>query len=316
MKIPISPFSQAAHKRRSAPARSWALTAGLMISGTIFVSEVYATALTPAQASGLDLGAFSAYALVHIGSATLGWNSGPVNGDILFGQGLTANLSGGNSGGLGTGYKGYTDNTSHISGALQNPFTFLSASTSLTELAATVASDVSNYASGLTATQTFSSISNGATITGNGGLNVINVTKIQDAAFTIVGTADDYFIFNVSDKIHTNRTMTLSGGVLPSHVLYNLTGTGTVLQTAGGNSLVGTFLASNGGAFTFSSLNLNGELINIGGNIQLVSGSQIQTASGFEVPVSATPEPGTLSMLFGAGTLLSAVFVRRSKLTC
>ena len=62
---------------------------------------------------------------------------------------------------------------------------------------------------------------------------------------------------------------------LASHVLWNLTGTGTVFKTAGGNASVGTFLAVNGGDFQFSNLSLNGALINGGGHIQFVSGSHM-----------------------------------------
>jgi hypothetical protein len=80
--------------------------------------------------------------------------------------------------------------------------------------------------------------------------------------------------------------MSLSGGVTASHILWNLTGTGTVLQTSGGNVLVGTFLATNGGAFQFSELQLTGELINTGGNIQLVSGNHTLIQAGFTVPVT------------------------------
>ncbi len=59
-----------------------------------------AAQITAAEASGLNLGADNDYALIDLGNTTLGWNSGPVEGNVLLGQGLTANLSGGNDGGL------------------------------------------------------------------------------------------------------------------------------------------------------------------------------------------------------------------------
>ena len=115
-------------------------------------------------------------------------------------------------------------------------------------------------------------------------MNVIDVGSIQNATLTINGSANDYFIFNVSTGIQTNHVMTLTGGVTASHILWNLTGTGTVLQTSGGDVLVGTFLATNGGAFQFSELQLTGALINTGGNIQLVSGNHTLTQAGFTPP--------------------------------
>ncbi len=236
--------------------------------------------------SSLNLGTDSGYIFIDTGATHLGWNAYQLDGNVLFGQGLTVQLSGGNDGGLGAGYSVYEDSTVNVSGSLQNPLTFVTVPTSQTAAAAATAQSVSQSASGLTATQTFSSINNNQTINGNGGLNVIDVGSIQNANLTINGSANDYFVFNVSGQIQTNQVMTLIGGVTASHILWNLTGTGTVLQTSGGNVLVGTFLATNGGGFQFSELQLTGELINTGGNIQLVSGNHTLTQAGFTPPPS------------------------------
>jgi hypothetical protein len=93
--------------------------------------------------------------------------------------------------------------------------------------------------------------------------------------------------------------MILAGGVTASDILFNFTGTGTVLQTSGGNCsgktcLYGTFLATDGGGFQFSNLNLTGELINTDGNIQLVSGSEVTA------PPVVTPLPAAFP-LFATG---------------
>ncbi len=125
---------------------------------------------------------------------------------------------------------------------------------------------------------------------------MIDVANIQNANITLSGNANDIFVFNVTGGIQTNRTISLSGGVDASHVLFNLTGTGTVFQTSGGDNLVGTYLATDGGRFQFSELNLNGELINTGGNVQFVSGSKIPTGTPFTV----VPEPGSALLLFTA----------------
>ena len=235
----------------------------------------------PCGAPGLSLGTDSSYIFIDTGATHLGWNAYQLDGSVLFGQGLTVSLSGGNNGGLGAGYSVFLDPTVSISGNLQNPLTFVTVPTSQTAAAAATAQSVSTFASGLAATQTFTTINNNLTINGSGGLNVIDVGSIQNANLTINGSTSDYFVFNVTGGIQTNRVMTLTGGVTASHILWNLTGTGTVLQTSGGDVLVGTFLATDGGAFQFSELQLNGELINTGGNIQLVSGNHTLTQVGW-----------------------------------
>jgi len=160
----------------------------MMVLSAALVAVPAAAQITPTEANGLNLGSD-------------GWNSGPVAGYVLFGQHLTAKLSGGNNGGISNG-------------------------------------DVSNYASTLAAAQTFTIINNMTAITG---------------------------------APHTNRAMTLSGGVRPSHMLFNLTDTaGNVPQTSGG------------------------ELINTDGNVQLVSGSSPPIAAGFKArsaPLRLTPPP-------------------------
>jgi PEP-CTERM motif len=273
----------------------------------LVLTALPARALTPAQQAGLDLGMDNNYAFIDIGPTTLGWNSGPIAGSVLFGNGLTANLSGGNNGGLTNGGILYYDNTVTISGSLQNPVTEVQVGTSVTDAAANIAHSVSDYAASLSATQTFTNITGTATISGNGDLNVIDANSIQNANLTLSGSASDYFVFNISDMIQTNQPMTLSG-VDPSHILFNLTGTGMVLfQTSGGNLLYGTYLAANGGRFQFSNLDLTGQLINIGGDVQFVSGSQIPVHTPFIVPEPAS----TTLLLIGVGALAVACWRRR-----
>jgi hypothetical protein len=132
------------------------------------------------------------------------------------------------------------------------------------------------------------------------------VANIQNAKLTLSGNANDFFVFNVSNAIQTNQAMALSGGVLASHVLFNLTGAGTVFQTSGGDASFGTYLATHGGRFQFSNLVLNGALINTGGDVQFVSGAKIPTFTPFVVPV-----PAAIWLLGSGLTGLVAVARRR-----
>jgi hypothetical protein len=240
-------------------------------------------ALAETYYGGLNLGIDAYYAFIDVGQTNLFW-SGPIAGNVLFGQGLKISLSGGNNGGA-SGSVQY-DPTTRSSGELQYPIKALPVPTSVTSAALTTAQNVSKYAASLAATQTFGNITNSQVISGNGGLNVVNVANVLNAKLTLSGTAGDIFVINVSGRIETNQPMTLSGGVLPSHVLFNLTGRSGNLLNSGGNVLYGTYLATNGGSFNCSQLDLTGALINIGGNVLFAGGSKITSApfAPFQLP--------------------------------
>jgi hypothetical protein len=249
--------------------------------------------------NGADL---TNYAFAALGPYTVEWNSGPVAGNTLFGQGETVNLSGGNNGGLTNGGKLYKDSSVIVNGSLQNPITQTSISEVQTRTDLNEAVAIATYARNLAADATIT----GNTITGVGGgnLTVVNAGSLQNIPLTITGTAGDYFVINV-DSLQTNAAMTLGGGVTASHILWNFTGnaTGNVFQTSGGDTVYGTFLSALGsGSYDFSNLNLTGELINTTGIVQLVSGSSISTQASFQV-LTATPEPASF-VLFGAGLLI------------
>jgi hypothetical protein len=117
----------------------------------LLLPNASADSLTLAQAAGLNLGIDTNYALIDLGNTTLGWNSGPIAGSVLFGQGLTANVSGGDNGGLTNGGVLNFDSTAHIPGSLQNPITEILVPMDTTNTALTTAQNISNYASSLAA---------------------------------------------------------------------------------------------------------------------------------------------------------------------
>jgi hypothetical protein len=270
-------------------------TADTNLANHLCAIEALAAAYGGAAPS-LNLGIDAYYALIDLGATTLLWN-GPIAGNVLVGQGLQAQLSGNKGGGLGGGAifsdstnvwaikNGaiFSDSTANIQAPPENQPPTLAVPTSVTSAALTAAQAVSSYAATLPATPSTTPVSgnfnNGpTTITGNGGLNVVYVANIRNTQLTLSGTANDIFVINVSGGIQ-NQTMTLSGGVTASHVLFNLTGTsGNVLQTGGGSALYGTYLATHGGQFECAQLNLTGALINIGGNVHLVSGPSMTFA--------------------------------------
>jgi len=278
------------------------------IFAAALLGTVAFAASVPAHAGSLSLGTLTNYALVDLGSGTtIGQNSGPVTGNELLGNGVTAAFAGGNNGQItGTLYYDNTVGGTSTFGQLHNAPTTSLVSTSVTSQAFSYAQSASSYAASLTATQTYGNISTATTFTGNGGLNVIDVTNIQNAPLTLSGNGNDRFVINVSGTFNTNQTMTLSG-INASQILFNFTGTsGNVFQTSGGDSLYGTFLAADGGASQFSNLNLDGSLINTDGNVQFVSGSKITAFASFNAP--AAPEPSTIA-IFGFG-VLSLAYLR------
>lgn len=256
----------------------------------------------PAAAVGIDLGSNAGYALVFLSpDGKLKVNSGPIIGDILTGNGATVTSSGGGDGEVIGRF--FVDPT--VSGSLltklEHPETAITVPAAVAQTALDDALAAKSAANALAATQSFGTISGTMSISGNGGMNVIQATKLDNATLTLTGTVNDYFVFNIADQVHTNRAMTLAG-VLPTNILWNLNGTDTVLKTAGGNVLYGTFLTTTGD-FQFSGLDLTGRLINTGGDIQFVSNSAMALA---------VPEPAPAALL-ALGLAGLALVRRRSR---
>ncbi|HXR07897.1 MAG TPA: collagen-binding domain-containing protein [Candidatus Acidoferrum sp.] len=82
----------------------------------------------------------------------------------------------------------------------------------------------------MTPTQVFGTIRRPTLITGNGGVNVIDINGNITDSLLLSGSAKDVFFINVSGTIDLRgrATLAVADGVTAGAVLYNLTGTGTV----------------------------------------------------------------------------------------
>ena len=264
------------------------------------------------------------YAVVSVGSpmATMNQNSGPISGAVLVGIGSGTNSSGGGNGAItgGVDNSGPPFATGNLFQGLQNKPSVTNVAATIGNTAFADAAALSAAASALTPTVTLGNISGARTFVGNGDLNVIDIGTWGSPAVMLVGGPDDFFVFNLT-SFGTSNTPFNIGSVDPSHILWNLTGTsGNIFQTSGCGSATtfpscqfGTFLATRGGNFQFSNLRLTGQLINTGGGIQFVSGSQIPNFVPFappEPPPAPVPDGGMTLMLLG-GALVGLESLRR-----
>jgi hypothetical protein len=280
-------------------------------SGALVLVATLAT--VPASAAVLTEGTvLPNYAVVSVGpNSSIMVNSGPITGNVLLGDGNTSSSSGGGNGQV----TGVVDVSPPASGDflahIQIAPTIVTVASSVGTQAFADANTLSAEASAFAPTQTFSTISGGQTITGNGGVNVIDVNSISNG-FTLSGGPNDIFVFNVGGTFGTvNNPMVLSG-VSASNILFNFTATsGNVFQTSGGGVEFGTYLATDGGNFQFSNLDLTGQLINTDGHIQFVSGSSISGVP-FGVPAPLIGH-GLLVLLAVGGMLFGARLLERGK---
>lgn len=120
-------------------------------------------------------------------------------------------------------------------------------------------------------TQSFAGINRNTTVTGNGCINIISVTGDitlnSNKILTIRGTADDYFIFNITGHLMVSgNARIVLDGLNPHQVLFNMIGANEVVDIDGNASADGTFLNTTG------EVNLQG---NAGGRGAYYSGGPL-----------------------------------------
>ena len=138
-----------------------------------------------------------------------------------------------------------------------------------------IALAVNALAGTLKANVTYSSVTSNTTVTGSSGLNVINVKgniNLSNAALTLNGPANAYFVLNVSGSITLSGSgaIKVGGSALSSRVLINMT-SGSAISTGAGDIVEGTLLApASGGSLAGGFGNLL-----LGGNFSLMPGTQV-----------------------------------------
>jgi len=255
------------------------------------------------RAQLINLGDAANFAGLELGSSvfTISKNTTIVNGNVGVDSNQDLSFSGGGTingsiyGGDGTSFA--ISGSPSISGG-----TFTNSSLVLQAVAD--ATSAASYYAGLAANESVSAsiFSNGGTITGSGGLNVIDVTggiNLSRSTLTLSGTASDTFVINVTGGIDLSRSNIVLSGINPDQVLFNLAGTGTELTTTGDSDTAGIFLAANGG------INLSGgthdaDFIS-GGSMIWQSGVTVTQATSLISPV---PEMGRSAMAAAGGGFL------------
>ena len=173
------------------------------------------------------------------------------------------------------------------------------------------------YAS-LAPTLTLGGIADNAILIGNGGLNVIRITNAMTlkTTLTLQGTPSDSFVFQlVSADAPSAKTLTLSGlamsltgGLTPGNVLWDLNGLGGQVVISSGSLVQGIFLAPDRGLEVDNS-NITGAVLG-GGGYQDSHSDFVSVHSSSTITM--VPEPGSLSLLaIGLGAFCARRFFRR-----
>jgi choice-of-anchor A domain-containing protein len=164
-------------------------------------------------------------------------------------------------------------------------------------------------------------VTGGQTFKGNGGVNVFDlnagINMTNGTAITVSGTINDIFIFNVTTQFVSNNggSVTLTGGVTASDIIWNYVGTGDVAFTGGSianNDWEGTILAPVAN-IDLHDRRFDGAFIS-GGNIAITSNPAIYYTpfTPPPPPTPSVPEPSTY--ISGVAGLAVIGFLARKRL--
>lgn len=140
------------------------------------------------------------------------------------------------------------------------------------------ARDAAAEAAALPVTLAVEELTADAIMTGNGGLNVIDVAfdvSVSSGLLTIIGNATDAFVFNVHGAMKfSGGAEVVLDGVNPGQVLWNILGTGQRVDFSGNSIINGTVLAVDR-SITVSGGTVTGAIISGGDELKLQSGPTV-----------------------------------------
>ena len=245
-------------------------------------------------------------------------------GDVGIGSGSLINTSGGSATQNWTGPVDFADACSP-SCSTTNTFSVPSSSDNLTHVTliggTTVGNSVviaalnevlsiSSYWSSASGEHSLGTLTGGTTIGSiGGGVQVFSVNSINlTSALTIRGGANDLVIINDPHNAIIAANITLTGGITPDQVLFNITGTGNDILSINGGAGRSTDMADFivRGSWYATNATIDGRIL--GGWRTIVLGPNFEMSVPNDIP--EFPEPSTwLLLLTGVGAMF--YFARR-----
>lgn len=232
----------------------------------------------------------------HLGSVQIG--GGTITGQITFFDPVT----GSNCPPMECG--------GHIPAPVSDPALIASAITQVT----TAASAIHNA----TATQTPGALSGNITLTSSSDHELIRVsgnTNLTGFTLTLNGSASDYFFLDFLGTLTINNIV-LTGGIDPTHVFFDIEGTGAnVLLSQNNANFFGYFLVPNGEAHINGSPGgspngLHGGVYGAGSDLTIDTEGNVYSQPSGGGNQTGVPEPGTLLLL---GTALGCLGLLRRR---